>query len=44
MQWKQWRKQGKSYGQIVIDHYDTTGEQVTREAVIHALKRLCEGR
>jgi hypothetical protein len=39
--WAQWnREEGLSYQQIVIRHFDLTGERVTRSAVIMALRRL----
>jgi hypothetical protein len=39
-QWKEWKDAGLSYNQIVQKHKDTTGEEVTRDAVIQALRRL----
>jgi hypothetical protein len=38
--WKMWREDGATYGEIVQRHRDEEGEEVTREAVIHALRRL----
>ncbi len=40
--WWQWKKDGMSYNEIVIRHKDETGETVTRDAVIQALRRLKE--
>jgi hypothetical protein len=40
LKWQQWRIDGLSYGQIVKRHKTETGEEVTRDAVIKAVKRL----
>src|SRR5262249_24575788 len=40
--WQQWKKDGLSYTGIVIKHKAETGEDVKRDAVIKALKRLKE--
>ncbi len=40
LQWQAWRKDGLSYNKIVQRHLDETGEEVTREAIMFALKRL----
>ena len=41
--WQLWKRDGLSYAGIVAKHRDQTGEKVTRDAVIKALKRLKEG-
>lgn len=38
--WKEWRKAGMTYGEIAQKHLSETGEEVSREAVYVALKRL----
>ena len=38
--WKRLQDQGLSYGQIVLRHLEETGEEVQRDAVIKAIKRL----
>ena len=38
--WKRLQDQGLSYGQIVLRHLEQTGEEVQRDAVIKAIKRL----
>jgi len=40
LKWKQWKEEGLSYNRIVIKHRAETGEKVTRDAVIQALRRL----
>jgi hypothetical protein len=40
LRWKQWKDAGLSYNQIVQRHKDETGEEVSRDAVIQALRRL----
>jgi hypothetical protein len=40
VKWKQWKDEGLSYNQIVQRHKDETGEDITRDAVIQALRRL----
>src|SRR5205085_2742727 len=40
LQWKSWKDEGLSYARIAIRHHDETGEEVTRDAVIQALRRL----
>jgi hypothetical protein len=39
-QWKTWKEEGLSYNQIVQRHLDETGEEVSRDAIIQALRRL----
>jgi hypothetical protein len=43
LRWKALRDAGKSYGEIAQIHRQETGENVSREAVILALKRLGDG-
>lgn len=38
--WKEWHDAGMSYANIAQKHLDETGEEVTRDAVSKALKRL----
>jgi len=40
LRWKVWKDAGLSYGDIVNKHKHETGETVTRDAVIQALRRL----
>ena len=40
LRWKQWRAAGLTYGQIVQREKEDFGEEITREAVMMALKRL----
>ena len=40
LRWKALKEQGKSYAEIAQLHEDETGEKVTRDAVVKALKRL----
>ena len=38
--WKAWKDEGLSYAAIVRRHKDESGEEVTKDAVYAALKRL----
>jgi hypothetical protein len=38
--WKELRDAGSTYGEIVLTHKEETGEEVSRTAVINALKKL----
>ncbi len=40
LKWKRWKDEGASYNDIVKRHQRETGERVTRDAVIQALRRL----
>ncbi len=40
LQWQEWKQEGLSYQAIAVRHFDETGDQVSRDAVIKALKRL----
>ena len=38
--WQKWKNDGLSFNDIVLKHKDETGEDITRDAVFIALKRL----
>jgi hypothetical protein len=40
LRWKAWKDGGLSYSQIAQRHLDKTGEEVTRDAVCKAIRRL----
>jgi hypothetical protein len=40
LKWREWAEQELSHQQIADKHKDETGEEVTRDAVSKALKRL----
>jgi hypothetical protein len=42
LRWQEWKSAGLSYNQIVQRHLDETGESVTRDAVVQALRYLAE--
>lgn len=40
LQWKTWKDNGSSFGEIVLMHFEQTSVRVSREAIANAIRRL----